>query len=141
MKKIFLLIITIAFINSAFSQTIAGKWKTIDDSTGKERSIVKVYQQKDEFFGKIIDLLEKEKRDKLCVECEDERKDQPIMGMIILSDLVKEDDKYYTGKILHPGKGKEYRCKIWVDEDNPDILNVRGYIAFFYKTQQWKRVE
>lgn len=141
MKKIFLLIITITFINSAFSQAITGKWKTIDDSTGKARSIVEIYQKDEEIFGKIIDLLEKEKRDKLCIECEDERKDQPIMGMIILSDLVKEDDKYYTGKILHPGKGKEYRCKIWVDEDNPDILNVRGYIAFFYKTQQWKRVE
>ena len=141
MKKIFLSIIISIFFNSAFSQTIISKWKTIDDSTGKARSIINIYQQNDEIYGKIVDLLEKEKRDKRCIECEDERKDQPILGMIILSDLVKEDDKYYTGKILHPGKGKEYRCKIWVDENNPDILNVRGYISFFYKTQQWKRVE
>src|SRR5688572_19011551 len=103
MKKIFLSIIISIFFNSAFSQTIISKWKTIDDSTGKARSIINIYQQNDEIYGKIVDLLEKEKRDKRCIECEDERKDQPILGMIILSDLVKEDDKYYTGKILHPG--------------------------------------
>src|SRR5690606_15035535 len=141
MKKIFLSIIVSIFFNSTFSQTIIGKWKTIDDATGKARSIIKIYQQNDEIYGKIIDLLEKEKRDKRCIECEDERKDQLILGMIILYNLKKESDKYHTGKILHPGKGKEYRCKIWVDENNPDILNVRGYISFFYKTQQWKRVE
>lgn len=129
------------FFNSAFSQTVIGEWKTIDDATGKARSIIKIYKEKGEIFGKIIDLLEKEKRDKTCIKCEDERKDKPILGMIILSDLTRENDKYYTGEILHPGKGKEYRCKIWVDESNPDILNVRGYITFFYRTQQWKRVE
>lgn len=141
MKKIFLSIIISIFYNTVFSQAIIDKWKTIDDSTGKARSIIEIYQENDEIYGKIIDLLEKEKRDKRCIECEDERKDQPILGMVILSDLKKGDDKQYAGKILHPGKGKEYRCKIWVDEINPDILNVRGYIAFFYRTQQWKRVE
>lgn len=141
MKKIFLSIIISMFFNSVFSQTVIGKWKTIDDSTGKARSIINIYKHNDEIYGKIIELLEKEKRDKRCIECEDERKDKPILGMIILSDLTSKSDKYYTGKILHPGKGEEYRCKIWVDENNPDILNVRGYIAFFYRTQQWKRVE
>lgn len=141
MKKIFLSIIISMFFNSVFSQTVIGKWKTIDDSTGKARSIINIYKHNDEIYGKIIELLEKEKRDKRCIECEDERKDKPILGMIILSDLTSKSDKYYTGKILHPGKGEEYRCKIWVDENYPDILNVRGYIAFFYRTQQWKRVE
>ena len=40
---------------------------------------------------------------------------------------------------MNPDDGKVYRSKIWLDEDNPDLLNVRGYVGIFYKTVQWQR--
>jgi len=42
---------------------------------------------------------------------------------------------------MDPENGKVYDCKVWVDEDEPDKLNVRGYIGFFYRTQNWYRVK
>ena len=40
------------------------------------------------------------------------------------------------GKILDPGNGKIYRCKIWLKDGE---LKVRGYFGPFYRTQTWRR--
>jgi len=46
--------------------------------------------------------------------------------------------KWRDGRILDPNNGKYYDCQIWL-EDNK--LKVRGYIGFFYRTQEWIRAE
>jgi uncharacterized protein (DUF2147 family) len=61
--------------------------------------------------------------------------------MVIFDELEKNGDVYTGGKILDPGGGSEYNCKIWIDEDKPNILNVRGYVAFFFRTQYWVRID
>nr|WP_224483633.1 DUF2147 domain-containing protein [Robertkochia sp. 3YJGBD-33] len=131
--------LTVTF--SANAQSVYGKWKTIDDETGKEKSIVEIYEKDGEVYGKVVEILNKDRVDAVCDLCEGEKKDEPILGMVILEGLEKDGDEYEGGTILDPNKGKVYRCKIWVDEDNPDKLNVRGYIAFLYRTQEWFRVE
>ena len=125
----------------AFSQTVYGKWRTIDDETGEPKSIVEIYEDEGKVYGKIVEILNKNKQDAKCTECEGEKKDEPILGMVIIDGLEQEDDVYEGGTILDPNKGKEYRCKIWVDEDNSNKLNVRGYIAFLFRTQEWFRAE
>lgn len=128
-------------ITSAYSQSVLGKWKTIDDETGEPKSIVEIYENGDQVYGKIVEILNKNKQDAKCTECEGTNKNKPILGMVIIEGLEKEDDAYEGGTILDPNKGKEYKCKIWVDEDNNNKLNVRGYIAFLFRTQEWFRVE
>jgi uncharacterized protein (DUF2147 family) len=44
------------------------------------------------------------------------------------------------GTIVDPENGKVYTVKIWMDENNPNKLNVRGYIGIFFRTQTWERV-
>lgn len=123
------------------AQSVVGKWKTIDDETGEAKSIVEIYQQNGKIYGKVVDIIDASKRDGLCEKCKGSRKNKPVLGMQIIDGLTKDDDEYSDGKILDPEKGKEYKCKIWLDEDDPDKLYVRGYIAFFYRTQNWYRVE
>jgi len=53
----------------------------------------------------------------------------------------KSGKEYVNGLITDPKSGKQYKSKIWIDEGNPDRLKVRGYIAFFYKTQTWHRAK
>jgi len=122
--------------------SIVGKWKTIDDKTGDPKSIVKIYEQDGKYFGQITELFRKpgEDPDPVCDKCPDNdpRKNQPTKGMIILKDLVKKGDKYSDGTILDPKEGKIYTCKLWIEEGN---LKLRGYIAFFYRTQTWLKVE
>ena len=59
--------------------------------------------------------------------------------MIIMENLEKDDDEWDDGEILDPNNGKIYDCKIWLEGN--DILKVRGYVGFFYRTQTWKRVK
>ncbi|MFK7832473.1 MAG: DUF2147 domain-containing protein [Winogradskyella sp.] len=139
-KNIMILIFTCLTGYAVSAQSIFGTWKTIDDETGEEKSIVEIYEVDGKVYGKIIKLLNPKKKNSKCTECEDENKDQPILGMVIIDGLTKDDDVYEDGSILNPSNGKEYSCRLKL-EDNPDTLEVRGYIAFFYKTQYWKRVK
>jgi len=138
MKKTILFISLLLFLLSTNAQSIIGKWKTIDDETGKEKSIVEIYKKGDNYFGKIVDILDPAKKKNKCTKCTDARKDKSILGMEILKDLEKDDDEFEDGTILDPNNGKIYDCKIWLE--NKNTLNVRGYIMFFFRTQEWHRV-
>jgi uncharacterized protein (DUF2147 family) len=127
---------------SAQNESIVGRWKTIDDETGKAKSIVSIYEQDGMFFGKIDTLFreEGEDPDPLCDKCpeDDPRYNQRVMGMLILENLKKKGKEWKDGKILDPGKGKIYDCKMWLEDGK---LKVRGYILFLYRTQTWYRMD
>ena len=140
-NKITLLIMGCFFAAlSLQAQSIAGTWKTIDDDTNEAKSYVQLYEQNGAVFGKVTRLLKSEPTKK-CTECPGERKDQPILGMIVLESLQLKDGHYQNGKILDPEKGKWYTCKAWLKDGDPNVLVVRGYIGIFYRTQYWYKVQ
>lgn len=120
--------------------SVLGKWKTIDDNTGKERSIVELYERDGKVHGKITKLVRapEDDPDPICDECseDDPRYKKKIVGMEIMQDMVKSGTEYTDGRILDPESGKVYGCKIWLEGDN---LKVRGYWGPFYRTQTWNR--
>ncbi len=136
------LIVTIAPQLFAQQDPIIGKWKTIDDETGEPKSIVEIYMRNGKFYGRIDSLFRKPGEDPnpKCDKCpeDDPRYNQPILGMEIIKDMVKDGDEYKGGTILDPKKGKIYRCKLWLEDGK---LKVRGYLAIFYRTQTWYRVK
>ena len=108
----------------------AGVWKSIDDKTKKERSIIRITEVNGEFKGVVEKLFDQPGDDPahLCKECKGERKDKPISGMTILWGLKKDGDIWAGGEILDPDNGKTYRCKMTLSEDGKS-LNVRGFIG------------
>ena len=126
-------------ITTNLSAQVEGRWKTIDDDTGEARSIVEIYKKNDKLYGRIAEVLKPEPGKELCTKCEGADHNKPIKGLTIMKDMEKDGDEYDDGTIFDPESGKTYRCKIWLDEDNPNILNVRGYIAFLFRTQEWLR--
>ena len=126
--------------SAVFATSPFGLWKTIDDESGEAKSIVRIYEQDGTLYGRIVELLDPPADDPhpVCDECEGEQKNEPIEGMVILRGMKPDGDVWSGGKILDPGNGKTYSCKLWV-EDNK--LMVRGYVAFFYRTQAWLPVE
>ncbi|MBT8296019.1 MAG: DUF2147 domain-containing protein [Gramella sp.] len=135
---IFLILYILSF--PAQAQSVLGNWENRNED-GEVNSIIEVYEKEDEIFGKVSRILKEEDRDRVCTKCEGDLKNEPIEGMVLMQGLTKDGDKYVGGSIVDPKTGKEYRCKIWLDDDNPDILKVRGYISLFYKTKKWHRAE
>ncbi len=136
-NTLFILIFLISY--TVTSQSILGKWKTIDDETNEAKSIVEIYKENGKIFGKIIDILNPEKRNALCENCEGDEKNKPVLGLVLIKNMEKEGKYYKNGSIFDPENGKKYKCRLALEE-NPNILQVRGYIAFLYATQYWKRV-
>lgn len=139
-KNIFFIMLFLT--GSAFqAQTIFGKWKTINEETGKPNSIIEIYEEDGVVNGKVVRILKESDRDRLCFNCAGDLKDQPIEGLELMRGLEKSGSEYAGGVITDPKTGKEYKVKVWVDEHNPNRLKVRGYIAFFYRTETWHRTK
>ena len=125
--------------------TPAGLWKTIDDETKQEKSLVRISESGGVFSGRIEKLVDASKQDSRCEKCSDERKDQPVQGMTILRNVKKNADDaglWDGGDILDPNNGKVYRVRL-KPVDGGKKLEVRGYIGMpmLGRTQTWIRVE
>ncbi len=116
-----------------------GKWRTIDDQSGKPKSIVHITDDKGILTGKIVELLEGA-NEKTCSKCEGNLKDKPLVGMKILWDLKKQGDEWTEGKIFNPADGGTYNSKAKL-ADGGKTLEVTGKWLFFSKQQQWQRVD
>lgn len=140
LSKLILVIIICISCSSLSAQEVFGKWEIKNDA-GRVNSIIEVYEENGIVQGKVIKITKEDHRDRKCTECPGDLKDKPIEGLRVIRDFKKEGDEYVNGTLIDPHSGKQYKGKIWVDKENPDLLNVRGYIAFFYKTKTWERAD
>lgn len=141
MKRCVLYLLLLAF-SPGFAQTasILGRWKTIDDETGKAVSVVEIYESKGKIYGRVADLLIPSDKTKTCSKCEGSDKDKAVMGLVVIKGLKKIGDAY-KGKILDPKHGRIYECTVRLE--SKDKLKVRGYIgiSLLGRTQYWHRVK
>ncbi len=134
--------ILFTLISSAcLAQTsILGKWRSVDDTSGEEKSIVEIIDRGGKVYGKIVKIFpnDGDDPDPVCDKCpeDDARYKKKIIGMEIIKDMKKVGNEYDDGTILDPEAGKVYRCKLWMEGNS---LKVRGYWGPFYRTQTWKR--
>lgn len=120
-----------------------GLWKTIDDETKTEKSLVRIADNGGVLNGRIEKILDPAKQNDVCDKCSDERKGKPIVGLnIIRNAKPDESDKslWTGGEILDPNNGKTYRLRL-KPLDGGKQLEVRGYIGPFFRNQTWIRVE
>lgn len=117
-----------------------GEWKTFDDKTGKARAIVRIYEQDGKLFGKIERSMSAGAESRVCAVCTDDRKDQPMLGLVIIRNMKRTDDGYAGGDILDPDTGSVYRCKLHLEEGGAKLV-VRGFIgiSLLGRTQIWER--
>jgi uncharacterized protein (DUF2147 family) len=117
-----------------------GLWKTIDDKTGAARALVRIYEQDGRLFGKIEGSFKPGAEHRVCEVCTDERKGQPMLGLIVIRNMKRTGDEYSGGDILDPDTGSIYHCKLRVEAGTR--LVVRGYIGFSLlgRNQTWQRM-
>jgi uncharacterized protein (DUF2147 family) len=125
---------------AADAQSPLGLWKTVDDKTGMPRAMVRIYLQDGKYFGRIEQSFAPGAETRVCSVCTDERKNQPIIGLLIIRNVTLRDGEYGGGDILDPDTGSVYRCKFRLDKDGT-VLVVRGFIgiSLLGRTQTWQR--
>lgn len=140
MKSGYYTVLWMLFLPMVASGQITGKWKTVDDTDGVEKSIVEIYEKNGKLHGRVESLLAGADKTH-CSACKGDLKDKPITGMVILSNLEKTSKGGDDGKILDPASGKTYSC--YIELETPDKLKLRGYLGMpaFGRTQYWYRVK
>lgn len=123
---------------TAKAQTITGKWETYDDKTKAKTAVIEIYEEKDRYFGKIIKNVPFNPS-AICDKCEGDKKNQPIVGLVIIENMLQKDNEYSDGTILDPETGTTYSCILKLVRNNQ--LKVRGFIGYslFGRTQYWVR--
>jgi uncharacterized protein (DUF2147 family) len=139
----FLGIFCLLFSTLSLAATPAGLWKSVDDKTGKPRSLIRITESNG-LYSAVVEkgLLATDTGEAVCDKCTDERKGQKIIGMTIVKGIKDKDGVYSGGEILDPENGKTYKCKMKLD-DTGNKLEVRGFIglSLFGRSQIWTREE
>lgn len=119
-----------------------GNWKTIDDATGKAKSIVAIHEENGKLYGTIEKLFDPPVPHPTCYLCKGAMKDRPLVGLQILWGFKKDGSQWPGGQILDPETGKIYRASLAL-EDGGKKLRLHGYIGIplLGRTQVWTRVE
>ena len=119
--------------------SVEGLWITQDDESGKQKSEVLIYKENGKLYGKIVRLLLPEDQGKICVNCKGKDKGKPIVGLVIVNNLIWDGESWEDGTILDPKSGKLYDCYITFEDNNN--LKVRGFLGFSIlgRTQNWIR--
>lgn len=147
MKKMFVFVVALLMV-FAFSgllqaaDSIVGVWSMPilkGKDKGKARSHIEIFEKEGFYYGKIVKLTTVP-ANALCTKCKQERKDKPLMGMLILWDLKKEAGRYVKGKIYDVEEGKEYRCSLV--QITPDKLKVTASLLLFLsESHYWTKVK
>jgi uncharacterized protein (DUF2147 family) len=112
-----------------------GLWKT-------ERGIVRVYESQGALFARIESSFTPGDQARLCTACKDDRKDQPIIGMVVMRNVKHVGENYEGGDILDTKSGSVYRCNLTLDPSG-SRLTIRGFVgvSLFGRSVVWNRVE
>lgn len=148
MPMVFRTLLVLVFLLPSFSMAQTGSpvgvWKTIDDVSGKQRSIVRIVETNGELSGTVDMIFDRpgEDPEHLCDKCKGDLKNKPVIGMTILWGLKKKGDVWKGGNILDPDNGKTYGCKMELAANGTE-LNVRGFIgiSLIGRSQTWYRME
>ena len=132
----------------AFAATPEGFWKSIDDRTGEQLSIIELKKKPDNTYtGTIVYRYPVPGGAVLtnCVKCPEPFKNKPILGLQIawgLKEDPKKPNQYIDGRVLEPKTGNIYKGKAQLSADGKR-MRMRGYmgISALGRTQVWIRTD
>lgn len=117
-----------------------GRWKTIDDETGKPMSVTEVYVAKNgNLAAKVVETLNTPNA--LCTECSGAQKNQPVIGMMVFWDVKQEGDGWAGGKGFKPSTGDNFKVKSVKLLDGGKKLEVTGCKLMFCRSANWQRTD
>lgn len=126
----------------ATAPTPVGDWRTFDDKTGLERSVVRIEEQNGALVGSVISSTDPTAATRVCDKCDDDRKGKPIIGLQIMRDMHHDGDVWDGGHVLDPETGSIYKATMHTIDGGAKLV-LRGYIgiSLFGRSQTWIRAK
>ena len=139
MKRILFFAVTLLFSVTLFAQNpLLGEWITVDDATGEQKSIVRIYQADNgKYYGTIIQLLEENGETAVCTECTGEDHNKPIVGLTIIRDMQLKDNELRGGKVLDPDNSKFYYAKVYLKDGKLILRGSLDKAGLLGRSQTW----
>ncbi|MEF9957147.1 MAG: DUF2147 domain-containing protein, partial [Acinetobacter sp.] len=114
--------------------TIEGYWRSINERTGEQLSIIEIRKNADKTFtGKIVYTYPSGQGKLIthCVNCPAPYTGKPRLGLPILTQVIEDPDRpnhYINGRVLDSLTGKTYKGKARISTDGKR-LTLRGYVG------------
>ena len=139
MKRILFFAVTLLFSVTLFAQNpLLGEWITVDDATGEQKSIVRIYQADNgKYYGTIIQLLDENGETAVCTECTVDDHNKPIVGLTIIRDMQLKDNELRGGKVLDPDNGKFYYAKVYLKDGKLILRGSLDKAGLLGRSQTW----
>ncbi|MFD2562394.1 DUF2147 domain-containing protein [Aquimarina rubra] len=138
MRFIFIVFISYLYLSSITPETYIGQWQI------QGGSIIEIYKNENQFFGKIKKRAEKPISNLNGLDNKNPNpalRTRQLLGIDILNDLIFEDGELAGGTIYNADSGKTYTVKVWIDSDNTDLCYIRAYKGILFKTFEATRVK
>jgi len=146
MKKSILLFAGICFLCSGLWAQLPGDKIIGVYLTAKKTSQVRIFKATDgKYYGKIA-WLEKDKDKKDVKNPDPSKRNVKVFDLVLLRGLKfdAQASQWVGGTIYDPDNGKTYDCFLWFDEENPQILQLKGYVLgmrWLGRESSWIREE
>lgn len=139
MKRTLFFAVILLFSVTLFAQNpLLGEWITVDDATGEQKSIVRIYQSDNgKYYGTIIQLLDENGETAVCTECTGEDHNKPIVGLTIIRDMQLKDNELRGGKVLDPDNGKFYYAKVYLKDGKLILRGSLDKAGLLGRSQIW----
>ena len=133
------LVAMVLFATQAMGQTpILGEWITVDDASGEQKSVVRIYQADNgKYYGDIIELFGEDADTAVCDACEGEDYNKPIVGLTIIRDMQLEKGELRGGKVLDPDNGKIYHAKVYLKDGKLVLRGSLDKAGLLGRSQTW----
>ncbi len=133
------LVAMVLFATQAMGQTpILGEWITVDDASGEQKSVVRIYQADNgKYYGDIIELFGEDADTAVCDACEGEDYNKPIVGLTIIRDMQLEKGELRGGKVLDPDNGKLYYAKVYLKDGKLVLRGSLDKAGLLGRSQTW----
>ncbi|MBV8909946.1 MAG: DUF2147 domain-containing protein [Gammaproteobacteria bacterium] len=128
-------------VDAADLSSPEGLWAPTDGD-GRPLGLIRIFEWDGAFYGRIEPSSPTEHSSARCTHCTGARKDQPIVGLVIMRNLKLKDGEYVGGDILDPRTGWVYGCRFELT-DGGRKLRMRGYLGvpLLGRSQTWVRVD
>ena len=128
-------------ISARLRDSPVGRWKTIDDNTGKVKSIVAIRKEAGKLYGKIETLFDPPVPNPTCYLCSGAAKDRPLVGLQILWGFKQDGDHWSGGQVLDPESGRIYRL-LWRSKTAGRSSDCAASLVFLLgRTEYWLRAK